>query len=478
MTERRDPRIMALIVELGESSHSAPSFSELEELVEPTGPKSLPRSPRRALVMRRPQWLAGLAAAMVVLLVIGGVAWLSQARTEDAPFVTQPPTPSVTAPPTPNSSGGWMRIEDEDAFPQRAEAHSPIINSVVVGGPGLVAVGSDSTSSRGGQTQGTAPTTVPLGSPGKTAAVWVSTDGIDWARIPHDEAVFGGPEDQFMNDVVTGGPGLVAVGGAFRGALVWASTDGIAWSRVYEESGPSINAVTVGGPGLVAVGREAVWTSIDGLAWSRVPDESNLFAGATVNDVAVGPTGALVAVGSGPGECFDPVAIRTGGGENCDSVVWTSADGFGWIRAYSDSEQGGIRGVTKGGPGLIAVGFGGAVWTSPGGVNWTRQPTDEQTFAGASHRLEVITSGGAGVVVVAQRGFGPNALWTSVDGTTWTRIADGGFFDSLSTDARMMDVIATDQGLVAVGSLERDVSTGPNADLRGSAAVWVQIEGG
>jgi hypothetical protein len=42
----------------------------------------------------------------------------------------------------------------------------------------------------------------------------------------------------------------------------------------------------------------------------------------------------------------------------------------------------------------------------------------------------------------------------------------------------MMDVIATDQGLVAVGSLERNVSTGPNADLRGSAAVWVQIEGG
>jgi hypothetical protein len=81
--------------------------------------------------------------------------------------------------------------------------------SVVAGGPGLVAVGHDSS---GGD---------------NAAAVWTSADGLVWSRVPHDEAVFGGPNSMRMNSVVVGGPGLVAVGwrdsGSLTDAAVWMS---------------------------------------------------------------------------------------------------------------------------------------------------------------------------------------------------------------------------------------------------------------
>jgi len=52
--------------------------------------------------------------------------------------------------------------------------------SVTVGGPGLVAVGLDESSGD------------------KDAAVWTSPDGITWSRVPHDDAVFGGEDEQLM----------------------------------------------------------------------------------------------------------------------------------------------------------------------------------------------------------------------------------------------------------------------------------------
>jgi len=156
------------------------------------------------------------------------------------------------------------------------------MQSVTVGGPGLVAVGSES-SVWDDETER---------SETYNAAVWTSADGLTWSRVPHDEAVFGGPGTQEMTSVTTGGPGLVAVGsdttevGYETAAAVWTSVDGITWSRVpHDEAvfdGVEMNSVTVGGPGLVAVGLvgpyggrdAAVWTSVDGITWSRVPHDA------------------------------------------------------------------------------------------------------------------------------------------------------------------------------------------------------------
>jgi hypothetical protein len=175
-----------------------------------------------------------------------------------------------------------------------------MMKSVAMGGPGLVAVGSERS---GDQT---------------VAAVWTSADGIGWTRAPHDESVPAG--NQGMTSVTVGGPGLVAVGGGSGDAAVWTSADGVDWSRVPHDDSlfggddfQVMLSVAVGGPGLVAVGGEgseddwdaAVWTSVDGVAWTRVPHDESVFAGNQgMTSVAVGGPG-LVAVGGGSGEGAD-----------------------------------------------------------------------------------------------------------------------------------------------------------------------------
>ena len=226
------------------------------------------------------------------------------------------------------------------------------MNGVTAGGPGLVAIGSERSGSD------------------ERAAVWTSPDGITWSRVPHDEAVFGGPNTQRMNGLTAGGPGLVAVGRDHSGfdqhAAVWTSPDGITWSRVPHNETVfgdadrlSMSSVTAGGPGLVAVGSDgqhlgdaAVWTSTDGTTWSRVPHDEAVFGGTYgqgMSSVTVGGPG-LVAVGS------DSSDFSTGAG------VWTSVDGITWSRVpHDEAVLGGtnpqrMNGVTVGGPSLVAVG--------------------------------------------------------------------------------------------------------------------------
>ena len=69
----------------------------------------------------------------------------------------------------------------------------------------------------------------------------------------------------------------------------------------------------------------------------------------------------------------------------------------------------GMLSVTAGGPGLVAVGVdrpGGdadaAVWTSVDGITWSRVPHDEAVFGGAA--IQSVTAGGPGVVAVGGDG--------------------------------------------------------------------------
>jgi hypothetical protein len=172
--------------------------------------------------------------------------------------------------------------------------------------------------------------------------VWTSSDGFTWSRVPHDETVFDVEGSQRMNSVTVGGPGLVAVGsdeidpyafpnGYAMDAAVWTSSDGFTWSRVPHNDavfdavvafgvagGAEMTSVTVGGPGLVAVGEAhgfaAVWTSPDGITWSpvfraeRVVQLGDRFeiAVTRMSSVVAGGPG-LVAVGGGSGSDSDPV---------------------------------------------------------------------------------------------------------------------------------------------------------------------------
>jgi len=308
-----------------------------------------------------------------------------------------------------------------------------------------------------------------------------ATSAQFWSRVPYDEAVFGGGFEQVMASVTVGGPGLVAVGQAGftdQKAAVWTSPDGITWSRVPDNEalfgGAIMNSVTVGGPGLVAVGSSepnaaAVWTSVDGIAWSRVPYDEAVFGGelgvrfggAAMSSVTVGGPG-LVAVGSY--------------GSPRVAAVWTSPDGITWSRVPHDEavfggEDDGYYGqsmssVTAGGSGLVAVGSDvgrAAVWTSLDGITWSRVPHDEAVFGGAG--MSSVTVGGPGLVAVGGADGERAVVWTSVDGFIWSRLPDD---DAVFGEAGMRSVTVGGQSLVAVGS---GVGDG------GLAKAWASLDG-
>ena len=112
--------------------------------------------------------------------------------------------------------------------------------------------------------------------------------------------------------------------------------------------------------------------------------------------------------------------------------------------------------VTTGGPGLVAVGADywpsnlseTPVWTSPDGIIWTRVPNDEEVFGGGAW-ITSVTAGGPGLIAVGgMNGLGTDeeAVWTSVDGITWSRVPD----DDALFGSRVFRVIDR-PGFVAVG---------------------------
>ncbi len=419
---------------------------------------------------RMSMWTAGAVAAAAVALVMVGVFAVTGGNNSvvvsdvvSPPEVIEPAPLSDAVDPAPplsivDSLGHrWSRIpHDEEVFGVDSAGVDSVMTDVIAGGPGLVAVGTDGShyDQNGFEESGA----LEFGD----AAVWTSTDGITWSRVPHDEAVFGGAA---MNSVTTGGPGLVAVGETISGAAVWTSVDGVTWSRVPNDeavfAGADMTRVTVGGPGLVAVGPSffedgaQVWTSVDGLTWSRGPDEDEVFGGAGIRDITAGGPG-LVAVG-----WFEDEAA----GFVQRAAVWASVDGLTWSRVPNDEAMFGggdehhMEAVGVGGPGLVAVGWfanedvydqGTAVWTSVDGLSWSRMPYDEAVW-GYGHVTSLVPVD-SGLVAVGGDYFpGPpdrgGRVWTSPDGITWSRAPHESFFDN----SKLTSVTVGGPGLVAVG---------------------------
>jgi hypothetical protein len=205
--------------------------------------------------------------------------------------------------------------------------------------------------------------------------------------------------------------------------------------------------------------------------------------GLDIFGVTVGGPG-LVAVGATGGWIGDG-----------DAAVWTSPDGITWTRIpHDETVFGGAKSqtmwdVTAGGPGLVAVGWDGqrilddtpdvdaAIWTSVDGVTWSRVPHDEEVFGGAW--ITSVTVGGPGLVAVGGTdGYwtdGDAVVWTSVNGITWSRVPhDETIFGGANSQV-INDVTIGGPGLVAVG---QDGGIGPwdnNPDT--NAAVWTSPDG-
>jgi hypothetical protein len=394
-----------------------------------------------------------------------------------ASTTTEGPTTSAG----PVGESGWARIPHDDAVFGVLDSSWmwALAYGVTAAGPGVVAVG-DRFPSRDYRDR-----------PG----VWISPDGANWAVVPHDETVFGGHGEGYLEAVAAGPLGLVAVGSEYNGddydAVVYTSPDGLAWSRVADPEGlfggpgwQGMHAVTAGGPGWVAVGYDdvgegseadwiaAVWTSPDGVTWSRVPHDEALFGGQNDQEmfgvVAAGP--GLVAVG------VDDEA----------PAAWVSADGLSWGKVSSDRFSSDpdfadadktMRAVAVGPMGLVAVGSLGwyvgpdaeddvdaAVWVSDDGLSWTLVSEDAAIFGGPEDQeMAAVTAGGPGLVAVGRDGSGGDAnaaVWVSAEGVNWVRVLDDASFGGVG-DQEMYGVAVVGPLVVAVG---RDGT---------SAAVWV-----
>jgi hypothetical protein len=217
----------------------------------------------------------------------------------------------------------------------------------------------------------------------------------------------------------------------------------------------------------------AVWTSLDGFEWQRVKHVAE-FEGDTgrvfLSSVTTGGPG-LVAVG------FEERGHHLGHARH--ALVFTSTDGYTWTRVPhsealfggADNTMTGMMDVTAGGPGMVAVGFAqqpetgsaGAVWTSPDGTDWTRAPTDKGVFGGAGD-VVVLSVTTVGLRLVAVGDWHVAQSWTSNDGFEWHRT-----FRDPDASADMTDVVSTDAGLVAVGSIDSGTDRYP--------VVWTSIDG-
>jgi len=189
-----------------------------------------------------------------------------------------------------------------------------------------------------------------------------------------------------------------------------------------------------------------------------------------MSSVTAGGPG-LVAVGVNNLDPDDPGRGK-GGSEffETDAAVWTSVDGITWSRVPYDGaifDRAEMSSVTVGGPGLVAVGSthpdddvptgpssDAVVWTSVDGISWSRVPADGAVFAGTGgQRMATVIATDAGLVAVGSDGGGydtrpDSAVWTSADGITWSRVTHD---EAVFGGTWMSSVTVAGPGLVAVG---------------------------
>jgi hypothetical protein len=188
------------------------------------------------------------ADAVVTDVVAGGPGLVAVGARLD-PGETDEPVGGLVW--TSRDGATWTRAAGERTF----DLNHGNINTIAVGGPGLVAAGAD--------IDGT--------------VVWTSRDGTSWERVPRDRAVFAGAS---ISAITGWRDGMVAIGARIPDAvgLQWASRDGRAWVR--EPAGGSfdvraaVSDVSQVAGQLVGVGSDstggAIWVSEDGRSWTLV----------------------------------------------------------------------------------------------------------------------------------------------------------------------------------------------------------------
>ncbi len=431
-------------------------------------------------------------AAVLVLIVVGGVALLIGGDAGTSPVVTRPSSPNTTLPPATTLPAAVVTTTPPTTV--ASTITSQPLPPVLVG----IRVPHDEAIFGNGQMSSVAASEIGVVAVGTSrladlhSVVWVSLDGLTWTRLPLDESVLG--RGTLMRSVAAYDGGFVEVGsddaGGDADAAVWVSPDGRGWTRVpHDESAFGGEAdqfmisVAAFDGGLVAVGESsslskmsaAMWTSPDGLSWTRVPPDESIFDDAVTIDVTAFDGGLAV------------VGIDVSDGD-ADAAVWTSADGVDWKRVSHDEAIFGGDGdqmmvsIASFDGGLVAVGFDqvgrgdAAVWMSSDAVTWIRVPHDESIFGAGETGGAEMTSIEAFDTGLVAGGIEQNpgdmdaVVWTTSDGLTWMRVSTDATIFGGDDIQRIHSIAVVDGSLVAVGL--QATWGGERLDTDPDAAVW------
>ena len=300
-----------------------------------------------------------------------------------------------------------------------------------------------------------------------------------WARVELDEGFHGGEDFSFTRDMAAGASAVVVSGQTGDSESIWVSTDpsGLGWSLLDGALGAGdirVGSITAYGDGFVAVGTEddaraAVWVSADGTEWRRIPDQPSfsdvpwiwMQAVASNND-------QLVAVGKHEADGH----LRAAAWTSTDGETWTRLDGpFHGDPAHLQQQ---MEGVITTANGYIAFGWEAenwsgiraAIWTSEDGTTWTRATICGTIRHGDPGEWGIRNIAAVGDRLVAISGEG--RVHISNNGNIWhTYELD----QEHLTDVRPGDIVATDFGFIMVGT--RNGSDNRNQ----TAAMFISADG-
>ncbi|GAA0327922.1 hypothetical protein NE235_31685 [Actinoallomurus spadix] len=201
-------------------------------------------------------------------------------------------------------------------------------------------------------------------------------------------------------------------------AVIFGSADGQTWApvgRLTADGYSHLGALRGADTGLAALvpvggGKTAVLTSADGKSWQRAGDVP---PGRTLTDVAPGSAGAVVTGRAGTSDAYLTVA---GAGEvNLGAIPGAVHPELTLTGVLSDAGR------------VMAVGGSNgdaALWTSPNGSAWTRATLPAGT---PPRQLVDVAHGAAGWLAVGRAGGRPLTLM-SADGASWEAVPGGKVF--------------------------------------------------
>ncbi len=291
-----------------------------------------------------------------------------------------------------------------------------------------------------------------------------------WTRIDTEMAA---------STAAAGPSGIMAVEtlGIDGSALLWSSIDGTTWNvepwGILINEGPAgstIDTITYVGSRYLAFGghwRIDLRSSVDGADWVAADHiDAGTFEETAPLDSIPGTYGRIRQIAFGNGMYVAVGDVRDHEGEfysNPRAAVWTSADALTWTRLPDNDEvfagpwHQEMWDVAFGDSGFVAVGStdgdqggssAGAIWHSLDGFTWTRVAQDEGLFGEQTpDEWRGLWSVAYGDGVYVAIGTGPRVL-TSEDGLTWSLMPS----DEISVEAGLIDVVFGDGSFVLVGN--------------------------